>query len=341
MNKPQLYLGTLLGLQLLLGAGIFVSQASTGSSQAPTPLLAFAAGDVDQLVIADAERKLTLQRQEDGWQLADSALPANAAKVNTLLDNLAALKTGWPVANTASSRERFEVEDDRFQRHLTLTNDDGTLGELYFGTSPGFRQTHGRRAGEDEVYSLAFNSIDLPVEPSDWLDKSLLGADGVQRIEGSDFVLQKEGDAWTLQDAADGETLDQDKATALVNAVQNLRVLRLLDAEPALKDGETREESQLLAVKDDQRWQYTLTKVGSTAFVARDDRPQRFSVSTTDYDRLAKATRASLLAATTVAAAEAPAATEGSAAEGSAAEAALAATAAGADSTAAPDSTVQ
>src|SRR5690606_13029986 len=130
----------------------------------------------------------------------------------------------------------------KFQRHLTLSKDDSTLGELYFGTSPGFRQTHGRRAGEDAVYSLAFNSIDLPVDASDWLDRSLLAADGVQRIEGSDFVLLKDGDTCALQDAADGESLDQDKATALVNAVQNLRVLRLLDTEPALKEGETREE---------------------------------------------------------------------------------------------------
>ena len=297
MPKTQLYLGTLLGLQLLLGAGIFLSQSSSGSGQAPEPLLQFAAGAVDRIEITGADQKTTtLQRADGQWQLADSALPANQSKVQTLLDNLGKLQTTWPVANTASGRERFEVSEDRFQRHLTLAQGSSTLGELYFGTSPGFRQTHGRRADDDAVYSLAFNSIDLPTDQNDWLDKTLLGLEGFERIEGSDFVLRRDGEAWQLENAGEGQSLDQDKARALAGALDSLRVLRLLDSEPVAADGETREEHSLRVSKGDQQWQYTLAKVGTTAFIARDDMEQRFTLSSSDYDRLAKASLQDLLA---------------------------------------------
>jgi len=296
MPKTQLYLGTLLGLQLLLGAGIFVSQSSSGSGQAPEPLLQFAAAEVDRIEITGADQKTTALQQEDGqWQLAGSGLPANQSKVQGLLDTLGKLQTGWPVANTASGRERFEVSEDKFQRHLRLAQGDDTQGELYFGTSPGFRQTHGRRAGDDAVYSLAFNSIDLPTDQNDWLDKTLLGLEGFERIEGSDFELRKDGEAWQLENAAEGQTLDQEKAKALAGALDNLRVLRLLDSEPVAAEGETREEHSLRVQQGEQQWQYTLAKVGSTAWVARNDREQRFTLSSSDYDKLAKASLQELL----------------------------------------------
>ncbi len=306
MPKTQLYLGTLLGLQLLLGAGIFVSQSSSGSGQAPEPLLQFAPAEVDRIAITGADQKTTtLQRADGQWQLADSALPANQSKVQTLLENLGKLQTSWPVANTGSGRERFEVSEDKFQRHLTLAQGDSTLGELYFGTSPGFRQTHGRRADDAAVYSLAFNSIDLPTDQNDWLDKTLLGLEGFERIEGSDFVLRKDGEAWQLENAAEGQSLDQEKAKALAGALDNLRVLRLLDSEPVAAEGEAREEHSLRVSKGEQQWQYTLAKVGNTAFVGRDDLPQRFTLSSADYDKLAKASLQELLAVAATSAGEA------------------------------------
>lgn len=306
MPKTQLYLGTLLGLQLLLGAGIFVSQSSSGSGQAPEPLLQFAPAEVDRIAITGADqRTTTLQRTDGQWQLADSELPANQSKVQSLLDNLSKLQTGWPVANTESGRERFEVSEDKFQRHLTLAQGDSTLGELYFGTSPGFRQTHGRRADDAAVYSLAFNSIDLPTDQNDWLDKTLLGLEGFERIEGSDFVLRKDGETWQLENAAEGQSLDQEKAKALAGALDNLRVLRLLDSEPVAAEGEAREEHSLRVSKGEQQWQYTLAKVGNTAFVGRDDLPQRFTLSSADYEKLAKASLQELLAVAATSAGEA------------------------------------
>src|SRR5690606_1126301 len=129
---------------------------------------------------------------------------------------------------------------------LTLAEGDNTLGELYFGTSPGFRQTHGRRAGEDEVYNLAFNSvIDLPSDRNDWLDKSLLQLDGVERLEGAAYALRKDGEAWALEHAAEAQTLDQEKARSLASALPSLRVLRILDSEPSPAEGEAAEEQRL------------------------------------------------------------------------------------------------
>jgi hypothetical protein len=296
MRKTQLYLGALLGLQLLLGGGLFVSQASSGSGAAARPLLGFDTAEVDRLQLATADSSLSLQRRDGNWQLADSGLPANTTKVQSLLDNLAGLQTNWPVASTAGGRTRFEVAEDKFQRRLQLARGEEPLAELYFGTSPGFRQTHGRRGGEDEVYTLAFNSaVDLPLDRNDWLDKGLLRVDGVERIEGSDFTLRKDGESWTLEQLPEGRSLDQEKARSLATALQTLRVLRLLEQEPTPGENDSTESHSLTAVKGNERWQYTLTKVGSSAYIARDGYEQRFALSSADYDRLAKAALDDLL----------------------------------------------
>src|SRR5690606_9433221 len=113
----------------------------------------------DRIVIDDRTNTATLTHAGEGWQLSDlAALPANAPKVNGLLGNLEDLNTRWPVVDSASGRERFEVTEANYQRRLALYQGDKLLGSYYFGTSPGFRQTHVRRDGENDVYAVSFNN---------------------------------------------------------------------------------------------------------------------------------------------------------------------------------------
>jgi len=215
--KTTNLLGSLLVAQLLL-AGALTLGRDTGGMESH-PLLAFPASAVDRIVIDDNSNSTTLQLTGDKWQLAAAdKLPANGTRVNSLLDNLASLRTSWPVASTSGSSQRFEVAEDKFQRRLRLYQDDRLLGEYFFGTAPAFRQTHGRRGGEDEIYTLAFNNFDLPGDHNDWLDKSLLGAGTLKRIKGPDFELIRSDEQWQLADTGEEEapaTLNNDAVTSL------------------------------------------------------------------------------------------------------------------------------
>lgn len=298
MKKTQQWLGGILAAQILLGAGLLFG-SGWQDGRAPEPLLDFAVDSVDRLVISSAEDSTSLRRSGGEWQLQEHALPVNGTKVQGLLDSLAALETAWPVAETASSRERFEVSDKRFQRKLQLYQGERLLGEYYFGTSPGFRRTHGRRAGENAVYSLAFNSVDLPATESDWLDKTLLALNQPTRIQGPDFVLTRDGEDWKLE-PAEGEDaapeLDKSKAQDLVSAFDNLRVLRRA-ALPQAEDGEAIEVYPFEVVDADGTWLYRFTRTGDTRLAQRQDRELHFAVGSYDFDRIAGITRGDLVVA--------------------------------------------
>lgn len=292
--KTQTWLGGLLALQLVLAAGLALNGLVERTADVSAPLLDFATADVNRIVIEDnASKSTTLTRNDDGWQLTSlSDLPANKAKTNSMLETLAGLRTTMPVVSTAAGRERFEVTEDKFQRRLRLYNGEKLLGEYFFGTSPGFRRTHGRRASDDEVYALAFNNFDLPGDSNDWLDKSLLEADDVQKIKGADYELSKNGDSWQLAAADANEVapqVDTSKVTELVNALESMRVLR---AEDGLPEGE---RIVVEVTTDGGNLRYEFATDDSKYYVKRSDRDRAFTISKTDYDRIAGKKREMLI----------------------------------------------
>jgi len=292
--QTKIVLGATLAAQLLLAGALFANRAGNEAAQAPVPWLEFPASDVTRIVIADANDSTTLARTGERWQLSDmQQLPANQGRITSLLDDFGKLTTRWPVAQSASGRERFEVSEDKFQRHLQLYNGDTLLGDFYFGTSPGFRQTHARRAGEDAVYAMAFNNFDLPVDANDWLDKGLLKASDVDRIEGDDYVVTRSGDEWQLTpgNEPDATAFDSSKAKSLATALQNLQILRVASSVPA---GET---SSITAGSGKSSWVFRFTKADGTYYVQRSDLEQAFTISAADYDRVAGLNRGSLLQA--------------------------------------------
>jgi hypothetical protein len=248
------------------------------------PLLDFATADVDRIVIDDNTNTATLERNNDGWQLGEPAmLPAERSRIEGLLASLESLQTTWPVVSSDAGRERFEVSEDKFQRRLQLYDGDELLGEYFFGTSPGFRRTHARRADDAEVYALAFNNFDLPADANDWLAKDLLSVAMPIHIAGPDFGISKENDMWQL-DAAGGADeageINASVADELVSAFSSLRVLR---AETAMPEGERVSFSVAAA---DGEWRYEFTSANSKYYVKRSDRDHAFTISQTDYERI-------------------------------------------------------
>lgn len=226
MNARMKLLGGLLAVQLLAVAGLLIADGMGGAG-AGTALLPFEASAVVKLGVASQDEALSLQRGEDGWQL-ESGLPADAEKIREALEKLAGAPAAWPVATSSATAERFEVTEENFQRRLAFETEDGEASALYLGTSPGYRRVHARLDGQDEVFSIDFANYEAPTEAEQWLDKTLLQAQGAVssvQLQGQDgaWRLERQGDdgEWLL----DGAAADQEAADKLANRFVDLRVI--------------------------------------------------------------------------------------------------------------------
>ncbi len=242
MSGRNTLLAVLLAVQLLIIAAVWLIQAGPGETPQGA-WLTFDAAQVDEIELADGENgSLLLTRTGSGWRLP-SGLPADAARITELLDSIAGLEASWPVATSGSAAQRFEVAPDQYQRHVRLGAAEQTVAEFYLGTSPGYQRVHARRSDDDAVYSIALSNYQLPAEPGDWLDKTLLAARGEVSAVSRDgaWRLQHGVDGWELDSPGEGAAPaqpDQDAAADLARRFSDLRVLDV--AAPPAADAEPR-----------------------------------------------------------------------------------------------------
>ena len=121
MQSRIFILSGVLAAQLLLAGVLDLTGKEYGAFQAEEKLLSFDKQAVSGLRIEDGTDSVVLQKQEGQWLLPESGdFPASQRDVGNLLDNLAALQKGWPVASTHAAARRFSVDEDQFERRLTL-----------------------------------------------------------------------------------------------------------------------------------------------------------------------------------------------------------------------------
>lgn len=292
MNRLGNILTLALVFQLLLVAAAFWPRSIEGEGSARMALLELAEGDVDRLTISDKESSVLLSLGENGWQLPNyHSLPVETAKLKRALEDLPTLTRGWPVANTSSAGERFEVAEDEFQRKVVYFGGDSEQGSLYLGTSPGFRKVHTRIAGSDAVYSVEFNTFDLPTSPAEWLDKALLQVRDVQTISGLDYSLRKEGDTWIGESEIAAEQTEVDK---LFNGLTGMRVTAAADIATAAIFEEMNAPATLTITTGGGELEYRLFEIEDAYYIQRSDISVYFNLSQFDYDRLNEVNSASL-----------------------------------------------
>ena len=221
-----------LGAQLLLVALVWGLQ--TGDIEEPEPFLGFDADAVDALSVADEEQSVTVTRADGAWTVAEG-LPADANKVDRVLDKLADADGGWPVATSDSAMTRFEVTEDEHQRHIVVGAGDETLADVYLGTSPSYQRVHARHASGGPVYAIDFSNYEAGAEVSDWLRKSLLQPDGalrsVARVGEAGWTLTSTDDGWSAQSAGIDAAIDQEEAAEYTARFTGLNVLGIVDVE--------------------------------------------------------------------------------------------------------------
>ncbi len=281
---------------------------------------------VDKLVIDGGEgdgESVMLKRTSNGWEIAGApAYPADALKVDGIIDTLASLSPGLPVATTESAQEQLEVADTVCQRRLRLKQGDQQVAELYLGSSPGFRKAHLRKAGEQVIYAARVNVFDLPLSSDDWLDKQLLAYDTVDSLRGPGIDLLREDDTWRIVEPAaqaDTHKVVTDQFGSIISALQGLTVTGIVNGSIAASEGTNAELDQesetslteaalnkvendaleLTVGSGDNALVLSLKRQGDDVVAARSDIAGEFTVAPSLFDTLSKFNKDTVLVVST------------------------------------------
>lgn len=258
-----------------------------------------------QLEITEDEKGISLAKSGDGWTLPEhNDLPVAPSKIDSVLEDLGGLKKTWPIAQTKSAAERFEVAEDKFKKRIQLNAKDDSQN-LYVGTSPSFRKSHLRLDEEDEIYSGELATHDLSLEVNDWLDKSLLKLkkDKFQSVALNELNLTKEDNQWTLSDLGENEELVQEQLDKAINFASNLSVSGVLDKEK-VKEWQDKTPSFSLTVDDGSKNTYDVYIKESESVIKSSLRDEWFSITKFQVEALADLSRESLVKAKVIEPAE-------------------------------------
>jgi len=207
------------------------------ASQNTVALLDVKPDAVDSITIYGQDKKSVTLRQKDGWK-TESGFPADGEKISQLLHKLAGMKHGLPVATSPSAWSRFKLGKDDFERHLILARAGKTVAELYLGKGAGVRQSYVRSGDDQAAYSVALGSYELPLDESQWQDKTLLqiGSDKINALDLDGVRLVKSSDGkqkiWHAAPMPAGKQLDQGAVKQLLHLLASLRFDKVLGKQP-------------------------------------------------------------------------------------------------------------
>jgi Domain of unknown function (DUF4340) len=282
---------TALLLVLLIQCGITAAifwprqvpvNASTEQTLAP-----FSDNSIDEVHIGDEfDNEVVLVRSGKQWLLPElENLPADPAKVDTLLQSIIHQTGSWPIARSPASHQRFQVADYYYQKRLTLLSQGERLGAIYLGTSPGFRKVHARNEHQDAVYSITLDALQPSALSADWLEPRLLQVRAPLGIDADLYSLHFENGVWL---SGTGDIPDEPELEALITALKTLQVDGV--AEEELQRELSAAEADLVLKIQSLAGAVTLQLISlnNAYFIHSSEYPLFFKLSAYDFDRLTK-----------------------------------------------------
>jgi hypothetical protein len=176
IERTHKSLAALLGVQLVLAAGLAAWSARGAIQPTPSTLLAFDKDKADRLTIEGPDKARTdLARKGDRWVVTQAGdFEADRTQVAQLLARLSALKPGPTVATSSEAAERFKVDDKSYERRISIDVGGKSAGTVLLGNTQGAHQTFARKVGDNDVVSVDLATYEVPAKSDDWLDKTVL-----------------------------------------------------------------------------------------------------------------------------------------------------------------------
>lgn len=157
---------------------------------------------IDGITLVFAQDKqIQLEKRDGTWFVDD--LPADGAKVQSLLDAAASSTVDSRVSSNAQYHERFEVADKGVR--MTLLAQESVKKELVFGKAAGGDSVYVRVPDQTDVFVMSgFPRYSLTEEMDQWRDRSLANvpADRIRMVGYAENQIQWElkqtGESWTV-----------------------------------------------------------------------------------------------------------------------------------------------
>lgn len=287
MNRTANILLFALIIQCGLAAAVYWPTQSTEKAAASRSFASINPDDIDRLTIGDEyDNEAVLTRPGSHWIIPDLyGLPADASRIDSLLEGLTKSNQGWPIAQTATAQLRFQVADTNYQRRLNLETGDGNASTFYLGTSPGFGKVHARNDEQNAIFSIELNNFDVPALTGKWLDPRLLQVRVPVRIDTDLYHLRFEDGTWLT---GNGGTPDEATLLTLITALKTVQVLGVANEDQA-RDLAGMEADLIMNVESlAGPVTFELFKSGEQHFIHSSEYPLFFQISPPDFTRLAE-----------------------------------------------------
>lgn len=273
-------------IQCGLVAVVFWPQQIDRVDTAQQVLTPFPTTSVDELRIGDEfDNEAVLIKSGEQWLLPElEDLPADPAKIQSVLKALQIAPGSWPIAHSAAARQRFQVAEYYYQRRITLLSGGTKLGTIYLGTSPGFQKVHARNASEGEIYSIDLSTFEAPAINSAWLEPRLLQVRAPLRIDADLYNLYFENGKWLSRT---GGTPNEKELDALISALKTLQIHGVANED--LQRDLSMVEADLVLNVQSLAGEVTLQLVtlGGKHYIHSSEFPLFFQLGAKDYERLA------------------------------------------------------
>ncbi len=297
-------LAVALCIQLAIAGALAIRKDALVSSPPNSALVTTPIANADRIVVegkpaagkpADSAR-VELVKRNGAWVVHSVYdMPVAAHKADDLIKQIAALRRGLPIADTAGAPKRFKVGDENFERRVTLSRNGKTLATIYLGETAGPHKTDARTAGEHAVYTVDLPIYTLPTDASGWFDDELLqvppdvlaeidleGAGHPPQVLTRQFGANKAPGPWALQGLAKGKQLDQLLVSSLTRAIAELRVDDVLGDQPS-PDWRTNAPAVTVTLKTSTGkstiWTLSKPKSGGFSVLKSSEHPWYFSLT--------------------------------------------------------------
>ena len=296
----------LLLLLVILQAGLVAWVQLRGDApdafEVDTPLLAVDSENMDTVIIEQpGEALLRITRKDGGWGLPDKeGYPVLPAKFEKFADKLLNAKRSWPVGRTLVAARQFKVTPDHFERRVRFLRGTDVLGDVFLGSSPGFRKVHARLDGDEHTYAIDFNAFDAPVEAGQWYDTEILktAPEDIARIDLGAYALKAGGGALQVEGLRENERTDAEEVRKLVERVSEVGFTGILfENGKAIFDAGTRVLEYTIEMKDGPAVTHTVAapEEGREYILKSSAHPHYFKVVRDRFDDLRDTSRVQLV----------------------------------------------
>lgn len=297
MNRAIIVLSALLAAQLVFAGGLYFAGGEE-PARGTSSLLAVEAKEVTGLTVTGPDgQSVELARDEGGWTLpAADGFPADANKAGRLVQTLAGLEAGVPVARSESALSRFKVGDESFQQRVVIQREDGDPVNLLIGESAGAGRVYARRGDSPAVHEVSFQSWLANASLEKWYASGTPAVDPAEvvRVNAPGFTLKRADKGWTLAKPGmlKGE-IDAGQAAKLVTDLAQPDFHSVSKGSRPEGGGTSYE----LVTKDGSRVTYRyLESEGSGAVFVRGDQPWVYRIKPEQLARLTGLKAQSLVA---------------------------------------------